>query len=65
MERVRRFIVFELDTSLYTLLKSRLDLQFVKKIPLEMVIVQQMKKEGKDQNYQWLLHLLSIHLLFR
>ena len=31
--------------------KSRSDVQFVKKIPLEMVIGQQMKEEGYDQNY--------------
>ena len=30
--------------------KSRLDVQFVKKIPLKMVIGQQMKEEGYDQN---------------
>ena len=30
--------------------KSRLDVQFVKKIPLAMVIGQQMKEEGYDQN---------------
>ena len=30
--------------------KSRLDVQFVKKIPLEMVIGQQMEEEGYDQN---------------
>ena len=30
--------------------KSRLDVQFVKKIPLERVIGQQMKEEGYDQN---------------
>ena len=30
--------------------KSRLDVQFVKKIPLEMVIGQQMKEERYDQN---------------
>ena len=30
--------------------KSRLDVQFVKKIPLEMVIGRQMKEEGLDQN---------------
>ena len=30
--------------------KSRLDVQFVKKIPLEMVIGQQMREEGYDQN---------------
>ena len=30
--------------------KSRLDVLFVEKIPLEMVIGQQMKEEGYDQN---------------
>ena len=30
--------------------KSRLDVQFVKKIPLEIVIGQQMKEKGYDQN---------------
>ena len=30
--------------------KSRLQVQFVEKIPLEMVIGQQMKEEGYDQN---------------
>ena len=30
--------------------KSRLDVQFVKKIPLEMVIGRQMKEEWHDQN---------------
>ena len=30
--------------------KSRSDVQFLKKIPLEMVIGQQMKEEGYDQN---------------
>ena len=30
--------------------KSRLDVQFVRKIPLEMVIVQQMEEERHDQN---------------
>ena len=30
--------------------KSRLDVLFVEKIPLEMVIGQQMKEEGNDQN---------------
>ena len=30
--------------------KSRLDLQFVKKILLEIVIGQRMKEEGYDQN---------------
>ena len=36
--------------------KSRLDLQFVKKILLEIVIGQRMKEEGYDQNKQWFLH---------
>ena len=31
--------------------KSRLDVHFVKKIPLEMVTGQQMKEEGHDQSY--------------
>ena len=30
--------------------KSRLDVQFVKKIPLEMVIGRQMKEDELDQN---------------
>ena len=30
--------------------KSRFDVQFIKKIPLEMVIGQQMTEEGYDQN---------------
>ena len=36
--------------SICCITKSRLDVQFVKKIPLEMVIGQQMKEEGYDQN---------------
>ena len=31
--------------------ESRLDVQFFKRIPLEMVIYQQIKEEGYDQNY--------------
>ena len=31
--------------------KSRLYVQFIKKISLEMVIGQQIKEEGYDQNY--------------
>ena len=31
--------------------KSRLDVEFVKKITLGMIIVQKMKEEGLDQNY--------------
>ena len=33
--------------------KSRLDVQFVKKILLEMVISQQMKEEGYNQYQKW------------
>ena len=36
--------------SIYYITKSRLDLQFVKKILLEIVIGQRMKEEGYDQN---------------
>ena len=36
--------------SIYYITKSRLDVQFVKKIPVEMLIGQQMKEEGYDQN---------------
>ena len=39
------------------LLKVDLDVEFVKKITLELVIGQQMKEEGHDQNYQWFLRL--------
>ena len=38
--------------------------QFVKKIPLEMVIGQQMKEEGHDQNNGFYIKL-SIHLLLK
>ena len=44
--------------------KSRLDVQFVKKIPLEIVIGQQMQKEGYDQNNGFYIKL-SIHLLLK
>ena len=44
--------------------KSRLDLQFVKKIRLEMIIGQEMKEEGYDQNNGFYIKL-SIHLLLR
>ena len=40
---------YEMDFMNY-IPKSRLDVQFVEKIPLEMVIGQQMKEEGYDQN---------------
>ena len=36
--------------------KSRLNVQLVKKILLEMVICQQMKKEGYDQNNDFTLN---------
>ena len=44
--------------------KSRLDVQFVKKIPLEMVIGQQMKEEECDQNNGFHIKL-PIHLLLK
>ena len=45
-------------------IKSRLDAQFVKKVPLEMVIGQQIKEEGYDQNNGVYIKL-SIHLLLK
>ena len=44
--------------------KCRLDVQLVKKIPLKMVIGQQMKEEGYDQNNVFYIKL-SIHLLLK
>ena len=44
--------------------KSRLDVQFVKKISLEIDIGQQMKKEGCDQNNGFHIKV-SIHLLLK
>ena len=44
--------------------KSRLHVQFVEKIPLEMVIGQQMKEEGYDQNNCFYIKV-SIHLLLK
>ena len=44
--------------------KSRLDVQFVKKISMEMVIGQQMKEEGYDQNNGFYIKLF-IHLLLK
>ena len=44
--------------------KSRLDVQFVKKIPLAMVIGQHMKEEGYDQNNGFHIKL-SIDFLFK
>ena len=43
---------------------SRLDVQFVKKISLKMVIGQQMKEEGYDQNNGFYIKL-PIHLLLK
>ena len=42
--------------------KSRLDVQFGQKIPLEMVIDQQMEEKGYDQNNGFSIKL-SIHVL--
>ena len=50
--------------SICYIIKSRLDVQFVKKIPLEMVIGQQMKEEGHDQNNGFHIKF-SIHLLLK
>ena len=44
--------------------KSRLNVQFVKKIPSEMVIDQQMKEEEYDQNNGFHIKL-SLHLLLK
>ena len=44
--------------------KSRLDVQFVKKISLEMIIGQQMKEEGYDQINGFYIKL-SIYLLLK
>ena len=44
--------------------KDRLDDQFVKKIPLEMFIGQQVKEDGYDQNNDFYIKL-SIHLLLK
>ena len=45
--------------------KSRSDIQFVKKIPFEMVIGHQMTQEGYDQNKYGFYIKLSIHLLLK
>ena len=45
------FLLNGLHEKVNTLLKKRLDVQFVTKITLEMVIGQQMKEGGHDQNY--------------
>ena len=46
----------------YMLYYYRLNVQFVKKIPLEMAIDQQMKEEGYDQDNGFYIKLSS-HLL--
>ena len=43
--------------------KNRLDVELVKKIPLEMVIVQQMKEEGYDENNGFYIQLSSHFLV--
>ena len=50
--------------SICCITKSRLDVQFVKKIPLKIVIGQQMKEEGSDQSNGFHMKL-SIHLLLK
>ena len=50
--------------SICYIIKSRLEVQFVKKISLEMVIGQQMKEEGYDQNNGFYIKL-SIHSLLK
>ena len=49
--------------SICQITKSRLDVQFDKKIPLEMVPSQQMKKEGYDQNNGSYIKLSSYLLI--
>ena len=41
---------FEHITASWDITKSRLDVQFLRKIPLDMVIGQQMKEEWYDKN---------------
>ena len=43
--------------------KSRLDVQFVRKIPLEIVIGQQMKEKANDQNNGFYIKLCFYLLL--
>ena len=49
--------------SICYMIKSRSDVQFVKKIPLDMVIVQQMQEEGFDQNNGFYIKLSILFLL--
>ena len=50
--------------SIYYITEGKLDVQFVKKISLEMVIGQQMEEEGYDQNNGFYIKL-SIQLLLK
>ena len=50
--------------SICCMTKNRLDVLFVKKIPLDMVIVQQMQEEGFDQNNGFCIKF-SIHFLLK
>ena len=54
----------EMICSVCYITKRTLDVQFVKKISLEMVIGQQMKEEGYDQNNRFYIKL-SIHLILK
>ena len=47
----RKFYQMDFMKKEWCVTKSRSDVQFVKKIFLEMVIRQQMKEEKHDQNY--------------
>ena len=46
MDFIKKVMIY----SICYITKSRLDVQFVKKILMEMVIGQQMKEDGYDQN---------------
>ena len=48
---IKKMFMADFDMLYYCYItKSRLDVQFVKKIPLETVIGQQMKEKGYDKN---------------
>ena len=53
--------MFYMNDDLFFIIKNRSDVQFVKKIPLEMVIDQQIKEEWYGQNNGFYIKL-SIHL---
>ena len=57
-------VQLNLICSICYITESRLDVQFVKKISLEMIIGQQMKEEGYDQINGFYIKL-SIHLLLK